>query len=106
MSIYQKLIDQIQKSERINRIDILMQSTKSLLDLIDILDNIDFSSDELFNIFSRLQVIDIMAIKKILSLNFDETYISKQLNAYIMTKNVIEQQIINNNYEFISVVII
>ena len=103
---YQKLIEKIHKSESINKIDILMENTNSLLDLIDILENIDFSSNELFNIFSRLQTIDIMAMKKIFSLNLNESYISRALNSYIMTKNVFEQQMINDNYEFITIIIV
>ena len=103
---YQKLIEKIHKSESINKIDILMENTNSLLDLIDILENIDFFSNELFNIFSRLQTIDIMAMKKIFSLNLNESYISRALNSYIMTKNVFEQQMINDNYEFITIIIV
>ncbi|MGN1312503.1 MAG: DUF6179 domain-containing protein [Bacilli bacterium] len=102
---YQEVIKKIKKLEGFNKIDILMRSINSLLDLIDILYNIDFSSNELFNIFSRLQTIDIMAMKKIFSSNLDETHISRKLNYYIMTKDVKTQQIINDNYEFITIII-
>ena len=46
-----------------------------------------------------------MAMKKILSSSLDETHISIELDSYIMTKNVIEQQTIYNNYEFITIII-
>ena len=83
-----------------------MRSINSLLDLIDILYDIDFRDDELFNIFSRLQTIDIMAMKKIFSFNLDETHISRELNSYIMTKDVTLRQMINSNYEFITIIIV
>lgn len=64
------------------------------------------SIDELFNIFSRLQTIDIMAMKKIFSATSDETYISRKLNSYIMTKDVTLQQMINGNYEFLTIIVV
>lgn len=103
---YQELIKKIQKLENFNRIDILMRSIDSLLDLIDILDDIDFSSSELFDIFSRLQTIDIMAMKRIFSANLSKTFISRELNSYIMTKNIFEQKMINDNYEFITIIMV
>ena len=103
---YQELVKKIQESESFDRIDILMKSINSLLDLIDILYKIDFSSDELFNIFSRLQTIDIMAMKKLFSQNIDEAHISRELNSYIMTKDVTLQHIINDNYEFITIIMV
>lgn len=103
---YKKVIQIIQESESFDKIEILMRSINSLLDLIDILYDIDFRDDELFNIFSRLQTIDIMAMKKIFSFNLDETHISRELNSYIMTKDVTLRQMINSNYEFITIIIV
>lgn len=103
---YKEVIQIIQESESFDKIDILMRSINSLLDLIDILYDIDFRDDELFNIFSRLQTIDIMAMKKIFSFNLDETHISRELNSYIMTKDVTLSQMINSNYEFITLIIV
>ena len=103
---YKEVIQIIQESESFDKIDILMRSINSLLDLIDILYDIDFRDDELFNIFSRLQTIDIMAMKKIFSFNLDETHISRELNSYIMTKDVTLRQMINSNYEFITIIIV
>ena len=45
-------------------------------------------------------------MKKIFSANVSDTYISRELNAYIMTKDITLQRIINDNYEFITIIII
>ncbi|MGN1337316.1 MAG: DUF6179 domain-containing protein [Candidatus Coprovivens sp.] len=103
---YKELIKKIQKSESFDKIDFLLKNINSLLDLIDVLDDVDFSSDELFTIFSRLKTIDIMAMKKIFSTNLCDTFISKELNSYIITKNIFEQKMINDNYEFITIIMI
>ena len=49
---------------------------------------------------------DIIAMKKIFSSNLDETHISRELNSYIMAKDVTLQQIINGNYEFIIIIMV
>lgn len=49
---------------------------------------------------------DIIAMKKIFSSNLDETHISRELNSYIMAKDVTLQQIINGNYEFITIIMV
>lgn len=103
---YKEVIKKIEESESFDKIDTLMKSINSLLDLIDILNDIDFSSDELFNMFSRLQTIDIMAMKKIFSSNLSDTHISRELNSYIMTKSIFEQKIIYDNYEFITLIMV
>ena len=45
-------------------------------------------------------------MKKIFSSNLDETHISRELNSYIMAKDVTLQQIINGNYEFITIIMV
>lgn len=78
-------------------IDFLFQNDISLYDFIDLLENSNLKSSELFLLFSKLSILDIMAIKNYLA--FSSSIIKDELNRYIYTKNKNIQDFINNNYQ-------
>ena len=100
---YNKLINKLNDFNGINKINYIINNINSILDLIDILNDVDFTSYELNILFSKLSLIDIMAIKKMDILR--DNYILEELNKYLFTKDLDTQKIINNNYEFIKLII-
>ena len=100
---YNKLVIKLNELDDTNKIDYLINNISSILDLIDLFNDVYFTSTELNILFSKLSNIDIMVIKKINILNND--YIIDILNKYLLTKNKYEQKIINNNFRLIKLVI-
>lgn len=98
---YESIIKLLKQNN--NEIDIIKNKVVSLMDIIDIIHDINFSSGELFKIFSFLQIVEIMVLKNYYS-NFKDDYVLGELNRFIMKKNLKEQNIINNNYKLINIV--
>lgn len=70
---------------------------QSLVDLIELLDQTNIEPLKLYNIFQKLNTIELTALKNHYALN--DSYISKELEIYIKTKSKKEQELINNNYQ-------
>lgn len=89
----------MRNSESDDRVSIIKNNISSLFDIIEIFESADFTERELFEIFSRFQIIELMVLKKWYSYNTDNEMISKELNSFIRTKSYKEQKLINSNYE-------
>lgn len=100
---YNKLVIKLKELDCTNKIDYLINNIGSLLDLIDLFNDVYFTSTELNILFSKLSNIDIMVIKKINIL--DNNYVLEKLNEYLLSKTNYEQKIINNNFRLIKLVI-
>ncbi len=87
---YTELINLLKNSDEKIRI---INNVDSLFDLIDIFNDIDFSSEELTEIFSNLKLIEIIALN---NYYIDDSFIRRELNRYIMTLNEYEQKIVRN----------
>ena len=90
---YINLVNLLKDEE--NKVNLIIKKTTSLIDIIDLLNDVYLSNDELTQIFSKLQIIELMVIKK-----YYNKYINKILDAYISKKNNREKKIINN-YQFV-----
>ena len=90
---YINLVNLLKDEE--NKVNLIIKKTTSLIDIIDLLNDVYLSNDELTQIFSKLQIIELMVIKK-----YYNKYINKILDAYISKKNNCEKKIINN-YQFV-----
>lgn len=90
---YINLVNLLKDEE--NKVNLIIKKTTSLIDIIDLLNDVYLSNDELTQIFSKLQIIELMVIKK-----YYNKYINKILDAYIIKKNNCEKKIINN-YQFV-----
>ena len=90
---YINLVNLLKDEE--NKVNLIIKKTSSLIDIIDLLNDVYLSNDELTQIFSKLQIIELMVIKK-----YYNKYINKILDAYISKKNNCEKKIINN-YQFV-----
>lgn len=88
-----KLKEKFDKSS----IDFLLQNNISLYDFIDLLENSNLKSSEIFLLFNKLSMLDIMATKNYLT--FSNSIIKDELNRYIYTKDRNIQDFINNNYQ-------
>lgn len=95
---YIKLIDELNNTQ--NKIQLLLIKVNSLLDIIDLLEEIPFTSNELQELFSSLTLIEIMVLKQYFAAV--DTSINDELNSYIMTKSSKDIKIILNNYRYIS----
>lgn len=95
---YIKLIDELNNAQ--NKIQLLLTKVNSLLDIIDLLEEIPFTSNELQELFSSLTLIEIMVLKQYFAAV--DTSINDELNSYIMTKSSKDIKIILNNYRYIS----
>ena len=84
-----------------DRVTIVRDRVKSFYDIVRIFEDINFTSDELFQIFSDLQIIELMALKKWYNYNYDKFGILDELNRFIYTKDLKVQDIINKNYDYI-----
>ncbi len=84
-----------------DRVTIVRDRVKSFYDIVRIFEDINFTSDELFQIFSDLQIIELMALKKWYNYNYDKFDILDELNRFIYTKDLKVQDIINKNYDYI-----
>lgn len=92
-ALFIKLKEKYDKSST----DFLFQNDISLYDFIDLLENSNLKPSELFLLFSKLSILDIMAIKNYLA--FSSSIIKDELNRYIYTKNKNIRDFINNNYQ-------
>lgn len=92
-ALFIKLKEKFDKSST----DFLFQNDISLYDFIDLLENSNLKPSELFLLFSKLSILDIMAIKNYLA--FSSSIIKDELNRYIYTKNKNIRDFINNNYQ-------
>lgn len=84
-----------------SKIDIIKNNINSLYEVIHIIDTVNFTIEELFALFSSMQIIDLMALKKWYTNYSDNSSTLGDLNRYIYTKSNKEQNIINNNYKYI-----
>lgn len=78
-------------------IDFILQNDISFCDFIDLLENSNLKSSEIFLLFNKLSILDIMAIKNYLA--FSNSNIKDELNRCIYTKDKNIQDFINNNYQ-------
>ena len=101
---YNDLINSLKKRHDNERIGIIKESINSLFDIVDIISDVDFNENELFLIFSSLNIIEIMVLKNYFK-DMEDSYIFKILNRYIMTKSIKEQNVINENYIYIKIII-
>ena len=92
-ALFIKLKEKFDKSST----DFLFQNDISLYDFIDLLENSNLKPSELFLLFSKLSILDIMAIKNYLA--FSSSIIKDELNRYIYTKNKNIRDFINTNYQ-------
>ena len=92
-ALFIKLKEKFDKSST----DFLFQNDISLYDFINLLENSNLKPSELFLLFSKLSILDIMAIKNYLA--FSSSIIKDELNRYIYTKNKNIRDFINNNYQ-------
>ena len=84
-----------------DRVTIVRNKVKSFYDIIRVFEDINFTSNELFQIFSGFQIIELMVLKKWYNYNYDRFGILDELNRFIYTKDLKIQDIINKNYDFI-----
>ena len=82
---YINLVNLLKDEE--NKVNLIIKKTTSLIDIIDLLNDVYLSNDELTQIFSKLQIIELMVIKK-----YYNKYINKILDAYISKKNNCEKK--------------
>ncbi len=101
---YNDLIVSLKEVHDNERINIIKENINSLFDIVDIISDIDFNDTELFSLFSSLNIIEIMVLKNYFK-DMEDSYIFKILNRYIMTKNIKEQNIINENYIYIEILV-
>lgn len=100
---YNDLIVSLKEVHDNERINIIKKNINSLFDVVDIISDIDFDDNELFSLFSSLNIIEIMVLKNYFK-DMEDSYIFKILNRYIMTKRIKEQNIINENYIYIKII--
>ena len=87
--------------EENDKVEIVRDRVKSFYDIIRIFEDINFTSDELFQIFSNFQIIELMVLKKWYNYNYDKFGILDELNRFIYTRDLKVQDIINKNYDYI-----
>mgnify|MGYP004636875843 FL=1 len=86
-------------ANRCEKVYIFKNYITSLYDFVDILDLIELTKKELFQIFSNLKLIELIVLKKYLT-EFESKYL-EILNEYISSMNIRKQSVINNNYELV-----
>ena len=87
-----------------DRVSMVLNNSKSLLDVLDIIREVYFSSCELLDIFKHLSIIEIMVLKKFYSDNFCDNNVFDELNRYISTLSYSSMMIINNNYMYVKII--
>lgn len=86
-------LDYIINNPTINNI----KEIKSLYDLIELFDNVKLDSLIIHNIFTKLNLLDIMALKNYYSMS--DSYILRELDIFIKELPLKKANIINNNYQ-------
>lgn len=96
---YVKILKNLKMANRCEKVYIFKNYITSLYDFVDILDLIELTKKELFQIFSNLKLIELIVLKKYLT-EFESKYL-EILNEYISSMNIRKQSVINNNYELV-----
>ena len=100
---YREILNLLNQSNIDEKVDIIKNNVDSLYDIIDIFENVDFKSEEIFKIFDGFQIVELMVLKKWYS-DKTNSIIFSELNRFIYTKSIEEQKIINDNYNFIVII--
>lgn len=98
---FDNLINLLKTEINIAKVKLIRNSVKSLYDMVDILDTVDLSDAQLHSFFDSLTIIEIMLLKKYYYDNLVESYVTHELNSYIMTMDNAKQHLINNNYKLL-----
>lgn len=100
---YREILNLLNQSNIDEKVDIIKNNVDSLYDIIDIFENVDFKSEEIFKIFDNFQIAELMVLKKWYS-DKTNSIIFSELNRFIYTKSIEEQKIINDNYNYIVII--
>lgn len=98
---FDNLINLLKTEINVDKVKLIRNSVKSLYDMVDILDTVDLSDAQLHSFFDSLTIIEIMLLKKYYYDNLVESYVTHELNSYIMTMGNAKQHLINNNYKLL-----
>lgn len=74
----------------------LFTSVCSFYDFLDIINYVNFSENEMFAIFNKLNVVELMLVKKYCNDN-----VVSCLNSFLYSKNRDTIKYINNNYQYV-----
>ncbi len=96
---YVKILENLKMANSCEKVYIFKNYITSLYDFVDILDLIELTKKELFQIFSNLKLIELIVLKKYLT-EFESKYL-EILNEYISSMDIRKQSVINNNYELV-----
>ncbi len=95
---YIKFIKELNNKE--DKISYILTKVNSLLDIIDLLEDVTFNNQELYRLFNSLSIVEIMVLKQYFA--GVDINVNDVINSYIMTKNKNEIKIILDNYQYIS----
>lgn len=91
---YLEIVNNINNSSF--RVNELFTNVRSFYDFLDIINYVNFSENEMFAIFNKLNVVELMLVKKYCSDN-----VVSCLNSFLYSKSRDTIKYINNNYQYV-----